>query len=630
MPSEYSPLLRLELIGAGEQSGLWGNTTNKNLGTLLEQAIAGVTTVSLSGGAGDYTLEEKEGTQDEARAAVLKFIGSPSGAKNIIIPTSTKLYVVRNDTVTSQTIIVKTAAQVGGVTILGGEATLVFCDGTNAMAGIATAGVGTLTVSGGGTGAESFTAGFVKSPGGTGDLTSSATVNASTELSGTVPLARGGTGVASFTAGAIVLGNGSSPLAVLTGTAAGQIATWNGSAWTAAAGSAAITSVTGTSPVVATTSGSTVNVSLSPGGGVNQVLTWNGSAWISQAPVTSGGTVTSVAFSTGSTGLTVSGSPVTTSGTISLSGILNVSNGGTGTTSITGIVKGNGSGSFTAASGLDITTAIGLNAVQNAGFATNASQLGGTAASGYVTTSSLSSTLSNYVTNSSLSSTLTGYLTTSGTAFNSSRLNGLDSSYWARKDTANTFSATNTFTAGGSIAMGSSVSSGTGSITSIAYNFNSNTSIFYTVGTNDLQMFIGGNQVFKIASNGDLTINGSTASKVGGANTWTVISDRRLKDNVVPFTKGLAELIQIQPKSFTYNGKGGTVAGEKSISIIADEIQQVLPDTVGAMDVKLNPDDTQMTEIQTFNFSEVGWVMVNAIKELKAEVDSLKAQLAAK
>jgi hypothetical protein len=37
-----------------------------------------------------------------------------------------------------------------------------------------------------------------------------------------------------------------------------------------------------------------------------------------------------------------------------------------------------------------------------------------------------------------------------------------------------------------------------------------------------------------------------------------------------------------------------------------------------------------MTEIQTFNFSEIGWVMVNAIKELKAEVDSLKAQLAAK
>ena len=39
MSSTYSPNLRLELIANGEQSGTWGNTTNTNLGTLLEQAI---------------------------------------------------------------------------------------------------------------------------------------------------------------------------------------------------------------------------------------------------------------------------------------------------------------------------------------------------------------------------------------------------------------------------------------------------------------------------------------------------------------------------------------------------------------------------------------------------------------
>jgi hypothetical protein len=45
------------------------------------------------------------------------------------------------------------------------------------------------------------------------------------------------------------------------------------------------------------------------------------------------GTVTQVNFSTGTTGLTASGSPITTSGTITLSGTLNIANGGTGTTS---------------------------------------------------------------------------------------------------------------------------------------------------------------------------------------------------------------------------------------------------------------------------------------------------------
>lgn len=48
------------------------------------------------------------------------------------------------------------------------------------------------------------------------------------------------------------------------------------------------------------------------------------------------GTVTSVALSGGTTGLTVSGSPVTTSGTITLAGTLAVLNGGTGVTTKTG------------------------------------------------------------------------------------------------------------------------------------------------------------------------------------------------------------------------------------------------------------------------------------------------------
>jgi hypothetical protein len=48
------------------------------------------------------------------------------------------------------------------------------------------------------------------------------------------------------------------------------------------------------------------------------------------------GTVTSVALSGGTTGLTVSGSPITTSGTITLAGTLVVANGGTGVTTSTG------------------------------------------------------------------------------------------------------------------------------------------------------------------------------------------------------------------------------------------------------------------------------------------------------
>ena len=34
--STYSTNLKIELIGTGQQAGTWGNTTNTNLGILIE------------------------------------------------------------------------------------------------------------------------------------------------------------------------------------------------------------------------------------------------------------------------------------------------------------------------------------------------------------------------------------------------------------------------------------------------------------------------------------------------------------------------------------------------------------------------------------------------------------------
>jgi len=48
MPSTASQILRLELIGTGDQAGTWGSTTNTNLGTLLEGSIAGVAAVTVT------------------------------------------------------------------------------------------------------------------------------------------------------------------------------------------------------------------------------------------------------------------------------------------------------------------------------------------------------------------------------------------------------------------------------------------------------------------------------------------------------------------------------------------------------------------------------------------------------
>ena len=55
MPSTYTTSLKLELIANGEQTNTWGDTTNNNMGTLLEQAITGVIPITLTGNSSNFT-----------------------------------------------------------------------------------------------------------------------------------------------------------------------------------------------------------------------------------------------------------------------------------------------------------------------------------------------------------------------------------------------------------------------------------------------------------------------------------------------------------------------------------------------------------------------------------------------
>jgi hypothetical protein len=103
--SEYSTSLKLTLIGDGEQTGTWGQTTNTNLGTLLEQAIVGQTTITMANA--DYTLTNLDGVTDEARNAVLIITGNQSATYSVIVPNVPKIYIVYNNLSSSATAYIK-------------------------------------------------------------------------------------------------------------------------------------------------------------------------------------------------------------------------------------------------------------------------------------------------------------------------------------------------------------------------------------------------------------------------------------------------------------------------------------------------------------------------------------------
>jgi len=132
MASTYSPNLRIELIGTGEQQGTCGATTNTNLGTLIEEAIGGYVSVTVSD-VGDTTLTTNNGSADQARNAVINLTGTISQARNVICPAIEKVYIVRNATTGGFAVTFKVSGQTG-VSIPNGSTYLVYVNGTDAVA----------------------------------------------------------------------------------------------------------------------------------------------------------------------------------------------------------------------------------------------------------------------------------------------------------------------------------------------------------------------------------------------------------------------------------------------------------------------------------------------------------------
>lgn len=162
MATTYNNNLRISEIGTGDQAGVWGNTTNYNLATLLTEAITGVVTVTISVSAppnNKQALTALDGVSDQSRQAVLMLGGTPANAFTLFVPPVDKIYIIKNGTGQTATISASTLANgvtpTGGttLTIPDGSTTIIYCDSSN----ISTAydfvpGTGSLTVPSGTTG----------------------------------------------------------------------------------------------------------------------------------------------------------------------------------------------------------------------------------------------------------------------------------------------------------------------------------------------------------------------------------------------------------------------------------------------------------------------------------------------
>jgi hypothetical protein len=203
MASTYSSL-KIELIGTGDQAGTWGNTTNTNLGTALEEAITGSANVTFASSNAAIALTDTNATQT-ARNLRLNLVGTISSVQTLFIPAIEKQYLVTNGLSNSVIISNGSNASPTGttVTVPTGKSVVIFNDATNIAETtnyIANLQVGNLTLS---------------------------NITLTTPLD--VP--EGGTGLANLTYGSVLVGNNTSNVTLVAPGTANNVLTSNGTHW---------------------------------------------------------------------------------------------------------------------------------------------------------------------------------------------------------------------------------------------------------------------------------------------------------------------------------------------------------------------------------------------------------------
>jgi hypothetical protein len=202
---------------------------------------------------------------------------------------------------------------------------------------------------------------------------------------------------------------------------------------------------------------------------------------------------------------------------------------------------------------------------------------------------------------------------------------------------------TNVTSSSGSTAFGYRagylITGGSGNNTCVGYNAGSNitTGAYNTLigadsstagATDTSEIVVGNNSTGKGSNTGFVNPNGGGVYQGNNSAAWSVTSDQRLKKNIVDNTEGLDIISQIRVRNFEYRTAeevtdlpAHSVIDKQGVQlgVIAQELQEVCSDCV----------KIESTGVMSVNQDNITWHMVNAIKDLKAELDTVKAELAA-
>lgn len=611
MASTYSTNLAIELIGTGDQAGAWGNTTNTNLGTLIEQAISGYVTQAVSTG-GTTTITIPNGATGVARNMYIELTGTGGASTFLEVPANKKLYFVYNNTTGAVT--VRVSGQTG-VSLAVGDKKILTSNGTDiveATSYIITNGSANLT-------------------------TLTATSANITTLTGTT---FGDTGTTNLRG---VSGN----ITTLTGTVFGTVGTTQ-----LRGASGVITTLTGTTATYSDLRGTSGNITTLTGTTVTYASGNIGQFGATSANITTltGTTATYSDLRGTSANITTLTGTNFSATSLTLTNALGRASGGTGVATAPSngqLLIGNGTGytlaALTAGSNISITNGAGSISIAATGGLTgttsaNLTALGvGAAAS---LTSGSSNTCVGYNAGNSINTgsfnTLVGHA--AGDSITDSNWNSMVGYFAGNNVTTGTANSFVGYYAGNGVSTG-------------GLNSALGDSAFYT-----------GNHTNSVALGYDAQITGSNQGQIGNGNvdvyakSFNNTSDFRDKADVQSTNLGLDFVMQLQPRMFRWDmrefyrpqkpGPNATQAERDAYNeasklanlthngthkrnrfhqgLIAQEVKSVMDsmgvDFGGFRDASVSGGDAQMG----LEYTQFIAPLIKAIQELKAEFDEYK------
>ena len=135
------------------------------------------------------------------------------------------------------------------------------------------------------------------------------------------------------------------------------------------------------------------------------------------------------------------------------------------------------------------------------------------------------------------------------------------------------------------------------------------------VETTYFNVNLDGSERFRVENDGDIHADGNVIAYS------STISDERLKKDIVKIDNALDKISQLNGYTFEY-----IADGKKSAGVVAQEVEKIMPSAVSETTLPLKMGDDDKTEYKTVQYDQLHGLMIEAIKELKAEIEELKAR----